>query len=334
MSEGVPDGVPSGTAAGRLERHQVWLYLGAIGLGALLALVAPEAGDVLSVALLPLLAVLIYATFTQVPLAHLPSAARDGRFLGTILVANFVLIPAVVWALVQFVPPEDAVRLGVLLVLLVPCTDWFLTFSHLAGGDVARSITVTPYLLILQLVLLPLYLWLFLGETAIAVIGAGQVIGTFAGLIIVPLIAAGITQRLVERAARPPVIAALGKAPIPLLAVVMLVITASELRTVLERVDLLPILLVTFVGFLTISVALGYALGRVVRLPVAQARTVVFSMSTRNSFVVLPIALALPAGAGVAVVVIVVQSLVELIGMIVLVRLVPRLVRERDSVSV
>lgn len=47
-------------------------------------------------------------------------------------------------------------------------------------------------------------------------------------------------------------------------------------------------------------------------------------MGTRNSFVVLPLALLLPAGWEVAAVVIVVQSLVELFGMVAYVWVIPR----------
>jgi ACR3 family arsenite efflux pump ArsB len=60
------------------------------------------------------------------------------------------------------------------------------------------------------------------------------------------------------------------------------------------------------------------------RLDTAAARTVVFSAGTRNSFVVLPLALALPAGREIAVAVIVLQSVVELFGMLFYLRWVPR----------
>lgn len=97
----------------------------------------------------PTLTLLLYATFVQVPLLHLRKAFRDHRFV----------LPAVAWILVQWLPPDPPLRLGVLLVLLVPCTDWFITFSQLGGGNVPRAIAVTPIYLLLQLLLLPFYLW-------------------------------------------------------------------------------------------------------------------------------------------------------------------------------
>lgn len=69
----------------------------------------------------------------------------------------------------------------------------------------------------------------------------------------------------------------------------------------------------------------AFLVARVVRLPVAQTRAVVFSGATRNSFVVLPLALAAPFP--LTPLAVVTQTLVELIGMVVFVWLVPRLTR-------
>ncbi|WP_217632628.1 hypothetical protein [Marinobacter sp. AC-23] len=64
-------------------------------------------------------------------------------------------------------------------------------------------------------------------------------------------------------------------------------------------------------------------MSRLFRLPVKSARTIIFSLGTRNSFVALPLALALPEVWGTTVIVIVVQSLVELLGMMFYLRWVP-----------
>ncbi|HXF89309.1 MAG TPA: arsenic resistance protein, partial [Xanthobacteraceae bacterium] len=109
-----------------VERYQVWIYVVAIMLGLALGHVAPELVDFFAAILWPALGLLLYATFTQVPLTHLPDAFRDRRFMGAVLLGNFVVVPVVVWLLLALVPADPAVRLGVLLVLLVPCTDWFI----------------------------------------------------------------------------------------------------------------------------------------------------------------------------------------------------------------
>ena len=76
----------------------------------------------------------------------------------------------------------------------------------------------------------------------------------------------------------------------------------------------------------------GLAAARVFRLGVPETRSVVFSGATRNSLVVLPLALALPASLAIAPLAVVTQTLVELVGMVVFVRVVPALTANRSAV--
>lgn len=309
----------------RIERHQVWIYLAAIGAGlGVGSMLADPVAAIAEALIWPTLGVLLYVTFLQVPLTSLP-VAGSRRFLAVVLVGNFVLIPVLVWALTTVAGLPPAVTLGVLLVLLVPCTDWYLSFTHLTGGDIAAAIAVTPLNLLLQLLLLPLYLWLLLGETFTELLVAGTILTTFATIIAAPLLAAFLTERL---AARHRTVAALqrrsGVLPVPLVATVVLLIATSQVNQVTAAGPLLPALTVVFGLFLAAAVAAGWLLARGLRLPPRPARAAVLSLGTRNSFVVLPLALGLPEPWQPAAVVIVYQSLVELLGLAALVWLVPR----------
>jgi ACR3 family arsenite efflux pump ArsB len=68
----------------------------------------------------------------------------------------------------------------------------------------------------------------------------------------------------------------------------------------------------------------GRGLARLFGLEPAAGRTLAYGFGTRNSFVVLPFALALPAGWEASALVIVLQSLVELLGMLLYLRGLPR----------
>jgi ACR3 family arsenite efflux pump ArsB len=98
---------------------------------------------------------LLYATFTQVPLTRIGRGMQDRRFLAALLLGNFVVILLIVGVFVNFLPISVAVKAGVLLVLLVPCTDWFISFTYLGKGDAGRAIAATPVLLLVQLLTLP-----------------------------------------------------------------------------------------------------------------------------------------------------------------------------------
>ena len=317
-----------------LERRQAWIYLAAILSGLALGTLAPGIAGVFEALLWPVLGFLLFITFTQMPLVNLPRAARDHRFIGAMLIGNFVLVPLLVWGLIAFLPDDTVLRLGVLVVLLVPCTDWFIAFTHLGRGDAVRAATATPILLAVQFACLPLFLWLFLGDAFLELFAAGRIAAVFAALILVPLAAAFALKRWTQaRAERAAVVNRLAWLPVPLLAVVVFLIAASQVDAVRDALPVLVHVAGIYVAYLVAAALLGAVIGHVAGLPTAGRRTVVFSLGTRNSFVVLPLVLALGPEWNVVAVVIVFQSLVELFGMVAYLWIVPRyLVPEQAAI--
>ncbi len=281
-----------------LERRQVWIYLAAIAGGLVLGSAQPSLAPRFETLLWPFLAVLLYTTFVQVSLLNVRDAFRDRCFVLAAMIGNFVLIPLVVWLALKWLPDDPALHLGVLLVLLVPCTDWFITFTQLGQGNTARAIAVTPLNLVVQLLLLPVYLWLMLPAADFGVaLRTEELLPAALGLIGVPLMAATLTERWVE--ARPERVVwreRLGWWPVPLLAMVVLLVAGAQVSAVRDAGPMLLKVLPVFVGFLLVAALLARLLTRALRLPMDIGRTLAFSLGTRNSFVVLPFALALPAG--------------------------------------
>lgn len=316
----------------KLETYQALIYVLMIAGGLAIGMLFPGWINLLDGLLWPILALLLYVTFAQVPLVHLRQAIGDVRFVMSAVVGNFLLVPLLTWGLLQWVPADPSLRLGVLLVLLVPCTDWFITFSHLGGGDTKRAIALSPISLLLQLFLLPFYLWLFLGETvAIALAQEGMIVA-FVGLIIMPLIAAFLTEKWVEqKVQRRQWLGKLAWFPIPILGVVVFVIAATQVNLLAGSLGILGRLLLVFGAFLVLAGLLAWILAGLFKLPSAQGRVLAFSLGTRNSFVVLPLALALPSTFDLTVVAIVFQSLVELMGMVVYLWWVPAKLFPRNA---
>ncbi|WP_342713685.1 arsenic resistance protein [Lentzea fradiae] len=282
-------------------------------------LAMPDAGPWLEHAINPVLAVLLYVTFLQVPVAELGRSLRSGRFLAAALVVNFAVVPLVVAAMLAFLPADQAVRLGVLLVLLAPCVDYVIVFSGLAGGDNRRLLAATPLLLIAQMLLLPVFLMLFLGS-GLDVVEPGPFIEAFVVLIAIPLALAWLTQRSSR------VVDVMSTTMVPLMAVTLFTVVASQVPK-LGDLAVVAGVVPFYVVFLVVMAFLGLGVARLFRLGVPESRAVVFTGATRNSLVVLPLALAVPGD--LAAVVVVTQTLVEVVGMVVYVRLVPRLVSAR-----
>lgn len=309
----------------RAERRQVALYLVAIAAGAALGLLAPASAPALGAAITPLLALLLFATFLGMPLFELVHGLRDVRFVAVLLVLNFAVAPIVAFALSRLVADDEGLLLGVLLVLLTPCVDYVVVFTGLAGGARLRLLAATPLLLVAQMLLLPGFLWAF-GVSART--DPAPFLDALLLLIVLPLGAAALAQLLAARAGfgRMPDQAA-SVSMVPLMMLTLLAVVGSQVAAIGVQASALLRVVPVYALFLAAMVALGVVAARTARLPVPEARALVFSGATRNSLVVLPLALAAPAATTPLAVV--TQTLVELVGLVLLVRIVPRLIPGR-----
>lgn len=306
------------------ERHQAWLYFGAVALGAGLALTVSGTAA-LEPALNPALALMLFLTFVQLPLDALGQAWRDARFLLTLLAVNFVAVPLLVALLLPWLPPDPLLRLGVALVLLCPCIDYVVTFSKLGGADAHRLLAATPVLLLAQMLLLPAYLALVLGGAAAGLVQPGPFVQAFVWLVAVPGLLAWVCQRWAARSSTGArVLGALGWLPVPATALVLLIVVLAMLpRWALAGAQALHALPV-YAAFAVAAPPLGWWLARRARLPAPAARAVAFSAATRNSLVVLPLALAVPGGVPLLPALIVTQTLLELVAELIYVRVLAR----------
>lgn len=309
-----------------LERAQLAVYLVALAAGALLGTLLPSAAPWFDLLLWPTLASLLYVTFTQIPLLHLRDAWQRPRPLLVILAANFLIVPVVVAVLMTPIRDDPALRLGVAMVLLAPCTDWYVTFTHLGKGDSRLALASTPILLIGQMILLPPLIWLVAGAEITAVIDGRAFVGTFIALILIPLLLAWLTERRAAGASSGARwLDRMAHLPIPLLGITLLLIAAANIqRTALDSMASLGTIVLIYLGYLLLALLAARLLGWLLRLEARPNRTLCYSLGTRNSFVVLPFALALPESMQLVASVIVLQSLVELAGMFVYLWYVPR----------
>ena len=311
-----------------MERFQIPLYLAALAVGALAGWWAPGLGGLAAPAVTPVLAALLYVTFLGIPLRRVGEGLRDLRFMACLVIVNFAVVPVIVFALIRAFSIEGPMLIGVLLVLLTPCIDYVIVFSGLAGAANDRLLAASPVLLVLQMLTLPLYLWSFLAPDVAVVVHWGTFAQALAVVIVIPLVAAAVTQ---WAAARSPVARRWGRlaggAMVPLMMLTLATVVASQIALVGSRAQALLPLVPVYVSFAALMTALGWAAGRLAGLRVRERRAVLFSGVTRNSLVVLPLALAAPDGTVLAPLAVLTQTLVELLVMLALVGLVPRLVR-------
>lgn len=314
-------------AVGWLDRHQIGVYFLGLAAGAAVGLVAAEAAPALKHAIEPVLALLLYATFLQVPFTAIAKSFRDTRFFAAVLGLNFLVVPVLVAPLLLLLPADDAVRLGVLLVLLTPCIDYVIVFSGLAGGASDRLLAISPLLMLAQLALLPLYFLIFVGNDLADIVEPGPFVRAFVVLIAIPLSLAVLTQ---VAARRHPVAGQvthlMTSLMVALLTATLFLVVASQLPLVRDSLDDVARVIPVYALFAVIMAVLGRVAARGFGLDAPAGRALLFSGVTRNSLVVLPLALALPEQYRIAAAVVVTQTLVELLFMLLYVRVVPQLI--------
>ncbi len=308
------------------EHWQIPAALAALGFGGGFAALAPARAEALEPAVWPVLALLLYATFCQIRWQDLRPAADGKQFLKALALSQAVFVPLMVAVMTLPLPDSPTLKLAILLVLLAPCTEWFVTFTHLGGGSTQQATLATPVLLAGQLVLLPLWLILLAGPAAVEVIAVDRFLVVFAGLIALPLGLALILEMGTRRWQPLHHVAQISRrAMTPFLLLLLFVLAASHLPHLAGTGSVLLGVALLYVAYLLAVPALGFLVSSRLELTPVATRTLIFSLAARNSFVVMPFALTLPEPA-LAAGVIVVQSVIEVGGLILYTRLIPALV--------
>ena len=78
------------------------------------------------------------------------------------------------------------------MLMVTPCTDWYIIFTGIAKGDVTLATGLLPLNLILQIVLLPLYLLIFTDN--LVKINVNELFESVFLVLILPLAIATITR--------------------------------------------------------------------------------------------------------------------------------------------
>ncbi|MGW5878968.1 arsenic resistance protein [Nocardiopsis terrae] len=245
---------------------------------------------------LPLLVVMLAAVFAQVDAGQARQARGTRKVVAASLVLNFVFTPLFAWALgAGLLGGSPDLRIGLLLLLVTPCTDWYLVFTGLARGHMGAAAAVLPVNLVLQLLLLPVYVLLLGGEAAM--VDTGTLAEAVLLVLVVPVVLAVLLRwgarrcrgaRWRDRRVLPVVAASV----LPLLYAAVFAMFAWQARTVVGHLGELLVLLLPLALFFLVMPLVAAGTGRVLRLPADQRVTLTMTSVARNSPVALAVAVA------------------------------------------
>ena len=108
------------------------------------------------------LCLMLFGLFMEVDLNELKNSFKNVKFTTASLIINFIWTPLFGYFLGSlFLKGNVDVLVGFFMLILTPCTDWYLVFTKMAKGDLTLSLSLLPINLILQIILLPVYLVIF-----------------------------------------------------------------------------------------------------------------------------------------------------------------------------
>jgi arsenite transporter len=139
---------------------------------------------------------MMYPAMTNVRLGQVGQAFRSPRQLAVVLGFNFLVAPFFMFVLANLFVADPELRTGLILYGLAPCIAMVIIFTYLARGNVPMALVFVALNSVVQMLLIPVYARLLIGEVAFDVSVVAQSVVLYLGL---PLVLGVLTRILVVR---------------------------------------------------------------------------------------------------------------------------------------
>lgn len=236
---------------------------------------------------------LLYILFLEVDLKQLKTSFKNVKYTLTAVTINFLITPIIAFVLGNvFFGEHMEIRIGLLMLLVTPCTDWYLVFTKLAKGNVELNISILPINLVLQVVLMPVYLFVFLAsEVHMEVL---TLIQSIVVVLFIPFVAARLTNIIFTNNGK--LRGWLGNQSDNLqllfLCLAVIAMFASESNSLFQNSSLLLKLFIPLVIFFALLFIIAQAVGRLLKFEKKDIIALNFTTLARNSPLSLAIAVA------------------------------------------
>ena len=244
----------------------------------------------------PFLMVMLFLVFLQIPLKDILKSSKNLKFTLTAVIINFIWTPFLIFILGKiFLANYPELLIGYIMLMVTPCTDWYLIFTGIAKGNVALGSSILPLNLVLQLVLLPVYVFL-IGGNSVDMNTIDLVKGVVSTLII-PLVCAILIRKIIlnkisQEDFDEKVATKACDYQGYFLNAAIVSMFASQGKILLENIQVLLILLIPVLLFFIINFCVGRLVGKVMKLSYEDNVSLNLTTLARNSPIALAIAVA------------------------------------------
>jgi ACR3 family arsenite efflux pump ArsB len=271
----------------------------------------------------------IFSIMAFVEISGVGQAFRKLKPTALAVTTNYIIVPLFAWSLGWLLLHNyPDLWAGVILYTLTPCIGWYLIFIDLARGNMQWGLAMLPIDIILQLLLLPIFLWLLIGN--VVPIDVGILIRSVVIFLVLPFAAAYAARNLLiawrgRTFTYGPYQHVMGELKLWALAAVVIGIFATQPRLANSELGQVGLIIATITLFFLGVFAIALTIGRTFNLGYADTTTMVFEITARNSESVIGVAAVAFAGRPLVALAILIGPIVELPALLALSRIMLRL---------
>ena len=257
------------------------------------------------------LCLMLYGLFLEVPLNDLKDSFKNIKFTSTSLIINFIWTPLFGYFIGSlFLKGNVDVLIGFFMLILTPCTDWYLVFTKLAKGDLTLSLSILPINLILQIILLTVYLILFFssGNTMDYV----QLAYSLLIVIVIPFIAAQTTKFLLKDDLKQKATEIFTDLQIWFLSLAVFCIFASQGELLFTNLNSVVTIFIPLIIFFIVNVIIDLLVSEKINFSYSEYASLTMTTLARNSPLALAIAINSFPGHELISIALVIGPLIEL----------------------
>ncbi len=302
--------MPKGGNMELIEKLEPLIIFSAVIIGLIFSnidLIAQNTSYLITVSL----CLMIFGLFLEVPLNELKNSFKNVKFSTTSILINFIWTPLFGYFLGSiFFKGQIDIFIGFFMLILTPCTDWYLVFTKLAKGDLTLSLSILPINLILQIVLLPIYLIIFFSSAN--TMDYVQIGYSILIVIIIPFIASLITKTVLNKNLKEKVTGIFSSSQIWFLSLAVFCIFASQGELLFQNLNSVVTIFVPLIIFFGVNVIIDLLLCEKINFTYPEYASLTMTTLARNSPLALAIAINSFPGHELISIALVIGPLIEL----------------------
>lgn len=209
------------------------------------------------------------------------------------------------------------------MLMVTPCTDWYLIFTGIAKGNVPLSATVLPVNLILQIVLLPVYLYVAGGISGS--VNINELLLSILYMLILPFALAQIAKIFIRKInsekRQQKLLNFFSSLQTILLSFAIMFMFASKGSNLLSNINIVAKLIIPILLFYVINFVLSQAIGKIFKYNYENTASLTLTTIAKNSPMTLGVALMAFPNEPIIHLIMLLEPLIELPTMMLITRL-------------